>query len=133
MIDLIKTFVVSFIVFLGIDLLWLGVVAKNLYRSQLGYLMKTNFNMVAAMIFYVIFVIGLIVFVIHPALGKESWQYALLMGLFFGFVTYATYDLTNLATIKDWPLFITLVDLAWGTTLGGTTAVISYLILNKIL
>lgn len=107
----IRNFFVSFGVFLVIDLVWLGVVAKNLYAEKLGYLMAPKVNFAAAFIFYAIFVVGMMFFVINPALAKNSWQIALFTGMFFGFVTYATYDLTNLATIRDWPLTITIIDL----------------------
>lgn len=119
---ILKHYLVALVLFLAIDMAWLGIIAKRLYDRYLGYLMASSFNMVAAMIFYLIFIAGLLVFVIEPALLKGSLQHALLLGMFFGFVTYATYDLTNLATVKDWPLAITLIDLAWGTALGGMTS-----------
>jgi uncharacterized membrane protein len=74
----------------------------------------------------VLYIVGILFFVISPALGKESWQYALFVGFFFGFITYMTYDLTNLATLKDWPVFLTVVDIIWGTALGGATSILSY-------
>lgn len=126
----IRNFFVSFGVFLVIDLVWLGVVAKNLYAEKLGYLMAPKVNFAAAFIFYAIFVVGMMFFVINPALAKNSWQIALFTGMFFGFVTYATYDLTNLATIRDWPLTITIIDLIWGTSLSGTTATISFFLIR---
>lgn len=126
----IRNFFVSFGVFLVIDLVWLGVVAKNLYAEKLGYLMAPKVNFAAAFIFYAIFVIGMMFFVINPALAKDSWQIALFTGMFFGFVTYATYDLTNLATIRDWPLTITIIDLIWGTSLSGATATISFFLIR---
>lgn len=126
----IRNFFVSFGVFLVIDLVWLGVVAKNLYAEKLGYLMTPKVNFAAAFIFYAIFVVGMMFFVINPALAKNSWQIALFTGMFFGFVTYATYDLTNLATIRDWPLTITIIDLIWGTSLSGATATISFFLIR---
>ncbi len=128
----IRNFFVSFGVFLVIDLVWLGVVAKNLYAEKLGYLMAPKVNFAAAFIFYAIFVVGMMFFVINPALAKNSWQIALFTGMFFGFVTYATYDLTNLATIRDWPLTITIIDLIWGTSLSGATATISFFLIRLL-
>ncbi len=127
----IKNYAVAFIVFLIIDLIWLGVVSKNFYQQELGYIMSANPNWIVAGIFYIIFIFGLLFFVIHPALESGSFKEALLKGLFFGLVTYATYNLTNLATLKDWPLNLTIVDLIWGTTLGGLVSSISFMILNK--
>jgi len=79
-----------------------------------------------------LFISGLVIFVISPAFQKNSWVYALLYGALFGLITYATYDLTNLATLKDWPIMITLVDLAWGATLAASVSVITYLIAVRI-
>ena len=118
--------------FLGIDMLWLGLVAKKFYAQQIGFLMKTNPNWLAAIIFYLLFVVALVVFVISPAIEKQSWIMALTGGLLFGLVTYATYDLTNLATLKDWPLLVTIVDLVWGMTVSALVSVISYFIAVKL-
>ncbi|MFH5881472.1 DUF2177 family protein [Liberiplasma polymorphum] len=123
-----KLYGIAFIVFFAIDLLWLGVVAKNLYNQYLGHLLKSNVNWIAAIIFYLIFIGGLVFFAIMPAVDKGLWTQALLLGALFGFITYATYDLTNLATLKDWPIFITIIDLIWGTTLGAVVSVFTYLI-----
>ncbi|MBF7097394.1 DUF2177 family protein [Alkalibacter mobilis] len=128
-----KMYVVTTIVFFAIDLLWLGLIAKNIYQKYLGYLMKQNVNWVAAVIFYLIFVGGIVFFVVNPAVEKKSFLYALTVGGFFGFIAYATYDLTNLATVKDWPVFITIVDLLWGTFLSGSTSAITYLIYTSFL
>lgn len=127
----IKNFMITFAVFMTIDLIWLGVVAKKLYNKYLGYIMAKNINWLAAIIFYVIFVIGLLLFVIYPAMAKDSIQYLILYGMAYGFITYATYDLTNLATLKDWPIEITIIDLIWGTSLSTLTSYFSYLIINK--
>ena len=114
------------------DMIWLGLVAKNFYAKHIGFLMKTDINWIAAIIFYLIFIVGLIVFVIMPALEKNSWVTALLLGALFGLISYATYDLTNLATIKDWPLLITIIDLIWGSVLAASVSVTSFLIASKI-
>ena len=127
-----KLYGIAFSIFLAIDMVWLGLIAKNFYGKQLGFLMKTNVNWAAALIFYLIFVAGLLVFVISPALEKQSLMSAVLMGAFFGLVTYATYDLTNLATVKDWPLLVTIIDLIWGTVLAASVSTLSYLAATKL-
>lgn len=127
-----KLYLIALPVFLGIDMVWLLFIAKSFYAKQIGYLMAKNTNLLAAFIFYLIFIAGLIFFVIAPALDKKMWTHALLAGAFFGLVTYATYDLTNLATIKNWPIVITIVDLIWGMVLSSSVSVITYFIARKI-
>lgn len=127
-----KLYAIALPVFFAIDMVWLGLVAKNLYAKQIGGLLKENVNWVAAIIFYLIFIAGLVLFVILPAVEKGLWSQALLYGAFFGFVCYATYDLTNLAVAKDWPLSITIIDLIWGTALGALVSVITYLVSKKL-
>lgn len=119
-------YLITLVAFFLVDILWLGVVAKNLYKEEIGFIMKAKPNWVAAIIFYLIFILGLVFFVILPALESQSIVEALLRGMFFGFVTYSTYDLTNLATLENWPIKITIIDLIWGTTLGGLVSTISY-------
>ncbi len=128
----IKLYAIALPVFFTIDMVWLGVVAKNFYRAQIGTLMKSDVNWTAAIIFYLIFIAGLIAFVITPAMEKRSWAHALLFGALFGLVCYATYDLTNLAVAKDWPLLVTIVDLAWGAFLAASVSIITYFIASKI-
>ncbi len=127
-----KLYGIALPVFFAIDMVWLGVVAKNFYRAQIGTLMKTDANWAAAIIFYLIFIVGLVVFVIQPALEKGSWTHALLFGALFGLVSYATYDLTNLAIAKDWPFLVTIVDLTWGAVLAASVSTITYAIATKI-
>ncbi|QQS59312.1 DUF2177 family protein [Candidatus Peregrinibacteria bacterium] len=127
----IKLFLIALPVFFAIDMVWLGLVAKNFYQNQIGFLMTPNINWAAAIIFYLIFIAGLVVFVISPAVKKGSWTQTLLFGALFGLVTYATYDLTNLATLKDWPLLVTMVDLAWGMILGALVSFATYNIFTK--
>ncbi len=130
--DFFKTYFTALFVFFIIDMLWLLIVARKFYQQELGYLMSDKPNLIAALLFYLIFIVGVVFFVINPAIEKSSWKYALFAGMLFGFVAYATYDLTNLATIKEWPLKITIVDLIWGTSLGGIVSVISYFLSIKI-
>lgn len=128
----IKLYAIALPVFLAIDMIWLGVVAKNFYRAQIGMLMKPDVNWAAVIIFYLIFIAGLVVFVIAPAIEKGSWTHAMLFGALFGLVCYATYDLTNLAIAKDWPLLVTVVDLAWGATLAAFISSVTYFIAGKV-
>ena len=127
-----KLFGIALPVFFAIDMLWLGLIAKDFYAKQIGGLMKPDINWTAAIIFYLIFIVGLVVFVITPAVVKNSWTQAVLMGALFGFVCYATYDLTNLAVAKDWPVFVTIIDLIWGAVLAASVSVITFLIATKI-
>lgn len=128
---IIKTYAIAFVTFFLIDIVWLVVVARKLYQKELGYIMSEKPNWIVAALFYLIFIAGLIFFVINPALEKNSWTYALLVGMLFGLITYSTYDLTNLATLKDWPIKITIIDLIWGTSLGGLVSTITFFILKK--
>ena len=113
------SYLLTFVVFLVVDMLWLGIIAKNLYQKYLGDFLADNVNWTAAIIFYFIYVIGISIFAIYPAINKDSVFNAILMGALFGFFTYATYDLTNLATLKGWPLTIVFIDILWGTILSA--------------
>lgn len=128
--ETIRNYGITFAVFFAIDLLWLGFVAKNIYAKHLGYLMAENTNWPAAIIFYLLFIAGLIFFVINPAFEKDSIVYAFVVGGVFGFITYSTYDMTNLATLKDWPVIITVIDIIWGTFLNAMTAGVSFYIIR---
>ena len=128
--NIIRNYLIVFIVFFAIDILWLGFVAKDLYGKHLGHLMRDKTNWPAAVIFYMIFIGGLMFFVLNPALEKSSYAYALIVGGLYGFITYSTYDMTNLATLKDWPLTITIIDITWGTVLNALTAMVSFFIIN---
>lgn len=129
---LLKMYVIAFGVFFIIDMFWLGVIARSFYRNQLGSMMRTDINWMAAVSFYLLFIAGILFFVLQPALAKDSLQYAVFVGAFFGLITYATYDLTNLATLKNWPLTMTLVDLVWGSVLASSTAAVSFLIVKRL-
>lgn len=128
-----KLYGVALSVFFVIDIIWLGFIAKNFYAKQIGPLLKPEVNWTAAIIFYLLFVLGLVIFVINPAVEKYSLLNALIFGALFGLVCYATYDLTNLALAKDWPLLVTVVDLIWGAFLSSAVAAITYIIATKIL
>jgi uncharacterized membrane protein len=126
-----KLYAVALPVFFAIDMLWLGFVARTFYKNQIGFLMKPDVNWAAAIVFYLLFLVGLVIFVIGPAVEKKDWMHALLAGALFGLITYATYDLTNLATLKDWPLTVVWVDMLWGTFLASSVSTITYLIAIK--
>jgi uncharacterized membrane protein len=118
-------YLITLAVFFLIDMVWLGVVAKGFYRRHLGSMLSPNVNWAAAIVFYLLFIVGLLVFVIRPALVGEEPLKALFLGALLGLISYATYDLSNLATLKDWPLVVTIVDLVWGTVLGGAVSFVS--------
>ncbi len=115
-----------------LDFIWLGFVAKKLYYGEMGNILLEKPNMLPALLFYVIYVVGVVVFVINPALERSSWQHALGMGALFGFVAYATYDLTNLATIKGFSAKIVAIDLVWGAALTAVVCVGTYLIIKAL-
>jgi uncharacterized membrane protein len=127
-----KLYFIALPVFFAIDMVWLVLVAKKFYAAHIGFLLKPDVNWLAAIIFYLLFIGGLVTFVISPAVEKHSWLHALIYGAFFGLVTYATYDLTNLATLKDFPLLVTIVDLVWGMVLSASVSIVTYLIVNRI-
>ena len=119
-------YVIATAIFLACDLVWLGLVARGFYQRHLGYLMRNPVNWAAALLFYLLFVVGLLIFAIKPALDAHNPLRALLYGALFGFFTYATYDLTNLATVRDWPLIVTVADLSWGVVLCSIVACATY-------
>lgn len=115
-----------------IDFVWLGTIAKQVYADRMGHLLADKPNVAAAVVFYAIFVAGLVYFVIHPAVADGSWQRALFVGAFFGLVTYATWDLTNLAVLKDFPLSIVPIDMAWGTFLAASVSTTTYVVVQAL-
>ena len=120
-----KHYLIALVVFTVIDLVWLLVISKKLYKDKIGHLMADKANLPAAAIFYLLFIAALVFFVINPAVEKQSVLYGLGVGAFFGLVTYATYDLTNLATLRDWPVSLTIIDLVWGSFVTGVTGAAS--------
>ena len=131
MIQFIKLYAIALPVFFVIDMIWLGLLAKNFYKNQIGFLMKPDVNWVAAILFYLLFLVGVVIFVITPAILKKDWTQALWRGALFGLITYATYDLTNLATLKNWPIKVVIVDMIWGTLLSAGVGTITYWIAVK--
>ena len=121
-----KLYALTIPIFFFIDILWLGVIAKRLYRDKLGHLLSPQVNWTAAIIFYLIYIAGILLFAVRPAIKANSWGEAFLWGALFGFFTYATYDLTNLATIKNWPISIVVVDILWGVCLCALVSFLSF-------
>ncbi|MGJ7612417.1 MULTISPECIES: DUF2177 family protein [unclassified Variovorax] len=113
---------VTFVVLLVIDMIWLGVVAKGMYQEAMGDLMSPNPRLAFAAVFYLIYPVGLVLFAIVPGLAAQGVMRAALMGGLFGLFCYATYDLTNLAVIRNWPLALSFIDIAWGTLVSGLAA-----------
>ena len=123
-----KLYALTVPVFFIIDILWLGVIARGFYRRHLGFILSPQVNWAAAVVFYLIYIAGILFFAVRPAVINNSWGHAAFLGALFGFFTYATYDLTNLATIKDWPLAIVVVDILWGVCLCTLVASLSFAI-----
>jgi uncharacterized membrane protein len=121
-------YVATGLVFLGMDAIWLTLASQRLYRPLMGEMLLDSFRLVPAMLFYLIYVAGIVVLAIAPAIASERLTTATLNGAFLGFVAYATYDLTNQATLRNWPVAVTIADLCWGTLLTASAATIGFLI-----
>jgi uncharacterized membrane protein len=128
MMKLVYLYLLTLPVFFGIDMLWIGVLAKDFYRNNLGHLLRPDINWAAALIFYFLYIVGILIFATLPALEKQSLRQAVVMGALFGFFAYATYDLSNLATLKDWPVNVVFVDILWGMVLTASVAAASFFI-----
>ena len=121
----------ALVVFVLVDMIWLGTMAGRLYKPILGDIMAPQFNPAAAAVFYLLYPVGLVIFAINPALKVGSVSTALMYGALFGFFTYATYDLTNQATLRNWSTLLTVVDIAWGTVLGAIAAASAFWITSR--
>jgi uncharacterized membrane protein len=126
MLQFLKAYGIGAVVCFGLDLVWLGVVAREFYQRELGYLMRPDIRWVPAVLFYLLYVAALVVIVVAPSVEKQSLGRAVVLGAFFGLAAYAAYDLTSLALIKDYPLVAAVVDLAWGTILSATVSAAAY-------
>ena len=115
-------YIACLVVMGGLDFFWLTTMSPTVYRRDLGALLADDPNMTVAVIFYLTYMVGIVIFAVRPALASGDWRAAALYGALFGFFAYATYDLTNFATLKVWTLRVTLLDMAWGTFLTGATA-----------
>jgi len=127
------SYIVTLVIFTGIDFIWLGRMGDIVYRPVMGNMALEGFRAAPAVVFYLIFAAGVVYFAVSPALASGQWQTALLKGALFGFFAYATYDLTNQATLKNWSTFLSFVDLGWGTVLTGVSATLSFLLVSFIL
>lgn len=123
-----KAYFFTLLVFLVLDFMWLGFIARGFYQRHLGHFFGDHVNWTAAFLFYFIFVCGMMIFVISPALHAHTVKQAIGLGLLYGLVTYATYDLTNLALLKGWPTTIVVVDILWGIVLSGMVSTAGYAI-----
>lgn len=126
-------YIITLFFFFAIDLLWLGVIAKGIYNKYLGYIMRDSVNWAAALTFYFLFIFGILLYAINPALEKGSVMVAVKQGALFGFFTYMTYELTNYAVIKDWPVHIVFIDILWGIILSASVASLSFILIQKLL
>jgi len=126
------TYLATALVFLGIDSIWLSVTAGLLYRPLLGGLLRDDFDPIAAVFFYALYIGGIVVFVIAPSIAVSSRRVVAIRGAFFGLVAYATYDLTNQATLRGWPLGITIADLCWGAVLTAVAAVAGHAVASRL-
>ena len=124
----ILAYISTLIVFLALDFVWLSSTANTLYRPILKDILLPDFRLAPALVFYLLFVLGLVIFGIAAGLRSGNWTDALLYGALFGFFTYATYDLTNQATLKNWETKLTVMDMLWGTFLGGAASTAGFLI-----
>ena len=115
----------------AVDLVWLDIVAKSFYREQIGPLMLHEINILAAILFYALYVVGVVIFAVSPALHTSSWRTAIILGALFGFFAYATYDMTNLATLRGWPIAMVVVDIAWGIFLTAISATAGFLVTQR--
>lgn len=130
-INFIKIYFIALPILAGIDALWLGVVARSFYKKYIGFLMGSGFNLLPALLFYLLYVAGLVFFVIAPGLDKSTVLQVFLKGAFFGLIAYATYDLTSAAIIKDWPGIVTVIDIAWGAFASGAVSALVFWIATR--
>jgi uncharacterized membrane protein len=119
-------------VFVGIDAVWLTLAARRLYRPLMGDMLLARFNLLPALLFYIVYIGGIVVFAVSPALHSGRWTTATLHGALLGFVAYGTYDLTNQATLRGWPVVVTIADLCWGIALTAFAATIAYLLTRAV-
>ena len=128
---LVRAYLATLVPFLFLDALWLGLVAQSFYQSQIGFIMAKNPIWAAAIVFYLLYVAGMVVFTVQPSLGGGGLGRAAARGAFFGLICYATYDLTNLATLQGWPIAVTIVDLIWGASVSALSTVAAVWFLSR--
>jgi uncharacterized membrane protein len=126
-------YVTTLVTFLAIDAVWLMTMSQRLYRRHLGDILVDSFNPAPAALFYLIYIAGIIFFATTPAFSTGKWTTAALNGALYGFFAYATYDLTNQATIRGWPTAITVADICWGSLLSSVAATVGFLLTRYFL
>jgi uncharacterized membrane protein len=129
---IVTEYLLGLTVFFGLDMIWLGFMASRYYKPVLGDIALQSVNLSPAIIFYLLYPAGLVFFAIEPALKAGSWRLALLQGALFGFFSYATYDLSNQATLRNWSAALSGIDIAWGTVLGAVTALLTYEVVSRV-
>jgi uncharacterized membrane protein len=126
-----KSYITTLISLLALDSVWLGFISKSFYQKHLGYIFSEKFNLWPAGIFYLLYSFGIVFFVINPALEVKSIGVALARGALLGFIAYATYDLSNQATLVKWPVVVTVVDIIWGIFITAVVSAITYYLISK--
>ncbi len=132
MIKYVAAYVATLVVFLAVDAVWLSLMTTRLYKPTLGDILLPKFLPAPAVAFYLIFIVGVVIFAVTPAFKNGEWSTALLYGVLFGFFSYGVYDFTNWATLRNWDWRITFADVCWGSVLTGTAATLGYLISNWV-
>jgi uncharacterized membrane protein len=131
-----KTYIIAYfstaLAFVCIDAIWLTNAAELLYQPELGDMLLPEFKLLPAVLFYLMYMVGIVVFAVAPALGDGKWSTATWRGALFGLIAYATYDLTNQATLKGWSTLVTVADLIWGTFLTGTAATVGFMLTRRL-
>ena len=128
-----KLYCLTIPIFFLLDILWLGFIAKDFYQHHLGFLLRPKVDWVTAIVFYLIYNVGILIFAVSPGIESQSWTRALVLGALYGFFTYATYELTNLALVENWPFRVVIVDILWGIVLCSIVSVSSFFIAQRIL
>ena len=131
MLKFLPAYIVTMLVMFVLDIIWLSMLAKPMYQQGIGHLMAAQPNLLFAALFYLVFVLGLMWFAVVPNRHVKSLKSTFIAAAIFGFFVYASYDLTNLALLKDWPLRLSLIDVTWGTLLSGISASIGKLVFNR--
>lgn len=129
----IVSYVVTLVTFVAVDMVWLGTMASRFYKPMLGDIAIAGVNLLPAVAFYAVYPVGLMIFAIEPALRAGSWLNAPIYGALFGFFTYATYDLSNQATLRNWTFSLTAVDVVWGTCLGALTSAVTFWVISRLM
>jgi uncharacterized membrane protein len=130
---LVQIYIATAVLFFAIDILWLGLIAKGFYYKHLGHLFRDQVNWTAAGLFYSLYILGIMIFAILPGISSASLARTVFLGVLYGLFTYATYDLTNLATLKEWPVIIVVVDILWGMVLCGLVSAGGFAVATRFL